>query len=488
MKILKNYILYLLYQISLMLLPLVTIPYITRVLGSEGIGTYAFVDSLANIFLIVGSLGVFRYGKREIAYVRDSFEQRSRVFWEIFLFRVISFSLTLLVYLLYVLFMVKSNKIIYLIFSFTIINYAIGNSWLFSGMEDFQKWVSRSFIVKIVCVACVFLFVKTSADLWKYCFIYGFSDFLSALVLWLYTPKYIKFVKVGIKDALKHFKPICALFIPQMSNSFYFILDRFLLGILASVAEVSFYALSLRVVKITTTLVTSLSFVTQPRVSNIFAKGDMEKIKDYTYKTFDFSSFLAIPIGLGIFAIAPEFVPWFFGKEFFKIIPVISIISIVAIPMAWASILGEQLMVSIKKEKEYSISLVIAAAACIITNLALIPLYKSVGSGIALVVSLTLLVISQIYMLRDFLSIKKLFKNTWQHLTASVIFMVIDRIIGIHMGIGCITTMVQFFAGFTIYMLVLYIMKCETIYLIFDKLKELAERYLVDFEIGKNES
>ena len=161
----------LIYQILILILPLVTTPYLSRVLGPEGVGIYGYTYSIVTYFVLFGSLGIALYGQREIAYVQNDVSKRKKVFLELVIFRFITLIVAVLIYCLV---FVRGQKYhqYYLILLIELIAAGFDISWFFQGIEEFKKTVFRNVLVRIVSVSLVFIIVKTSGDLWKYILIY----------------------------------------------------------------------------------------------------------------------------------------------------------------------------------------------------------------------------------------------------------------------------------------------------------------------------
>lgn len=165
------------YQVLILILPIVTTPYISRVLGAEKVGIYSFTISIVTYFSLFGTLGVSLYGQREIAYARENKSKRKKTFFEIIFFRFITMSLSIAVYFFV---FARNNEYqeYYQILLLYLLAAAFDISWFFQGMEEFKKTVTRNVIVRIISVCCIFLFVKTQEDLSKYLLIYSLADFL----------------------------------------------------------------------------------------------------------------------------------------------------------------------------------------------------------------------------------------------------------------------------------------------------------------------
>lgn len=270
-SITENYVYNLTYQILLIFLPLITTPYVSRILGAENIGIYGYTLSIVTYFVLFGALGVAMYAQREIAYVQNDEKQRSKIFFEIIIFRFITMSISIIVYYI---FLINENQyqFYYLILTMELISTCFDISWFFQGLEEFKKTVLRNIIVKLLSFICILLFVRSKDDLAIYLLIYTLSNLIGNLSLWLYMPKYIKKVRVNDLKILRHLKPTLWLFIPQIAIQIYTVLDKTMIGnIIENKAEVGYYEQAQKIIKLCLTIVTSLGTVMVPRMANTFA-------------------------------------------------------------------------------------------------------------------------------------------------------------------------------------------------------------------------
>ena len=356
-SILKNYIYNLSYQILTLILPIITTPYLARVLGAEGTGIYGYTFSIATYFILFGSLGVALYGQREIAYAQENKEKRKKTFIEIIIFRFITMAISIVVY--YIFFMRKGEySQYYTILLLELIAAAFDISWFFQGLEEFKKTVIRNILVRIVSVSCIFIFVKEPQDLNKFIFIYSLADLVGNLSLWLYLPKYLKGIEVKNINIVSQIPQILLLFVPQISNQLYKMLDTTMIGkIISDKAETGYYEQAQKVTRLLLTIVTSLGTVMIPRMANTFASGDQKKVKEYMKNSFHFVFFLSFPMMFGISTVSNAFVPIFFGDGYEKVALLIKIISPILLLMGIANVIGTQYLLPTKRQKEYTLSL-----------------------------------------------------------------------------------------------------------------------------------
>lgn len=419
-SITRNYIYNMIYQVLILVLPLVTTPYLSRVLGAEGIGIYGYTYAVVTYFILFGSLGVAMYGQREIAYAQENIEARKKTFIEIVLFRFITIAIATVFYYF---FFIKGAEyqIYYQILLLELIAAAFDISWFFQGMEEFKRTVTRNVLVRICSVSLVFILVKTKEDLAKFTLIYSLADLIGNLSLWLYVPKYVKGVKVKNINAFRHLPQIILLFIPQIANQIYKILDTTMIGALvADKTETGYYEQGQKVIRLLLTVVTSLGVVMVPRMASTFMSGDNEKIKDYLKMSFRFVFFLAFPIMFGITSIAESFVPVFFGEGYDKVVILISIISPILILMGMANVLGTQYLLPTKRQKEYTISVLIGLIVNFILNYILIKQYASIGASIATVISELVVVVIQYQYIKKDINFKTLLNLAWKYLVAGL--------------------------------------------------------------------
>ena len=384
----KNFIYNLIYQVLAIILPLITTPYVSRVLGAENLGIYSYTLSIVTYFILFGSLGVALYGQREIAYVQDDKEKRSKVFYELLIFRIITLSISMLVF--YFTFVFRNNDYnnYYFILLFEMIAAVLDISWFFQGMEDFKKTVSRNLIIKIISIICIFVFVKTKEDLPLYFVIYVLSNVIGNLSLWLYLPKFIKKIKFKSLNITKHIKPTLILFVPQIAVQVYTILDKTMIGtIITDKTETGFYDQSQKLIKMLLTIVTAMGTVMLPRIANNFAKKDFETIKRHIYKSFDLALLISLPIIAGICGCADIFVPKFFGEGYEKVSILMKIVSPIILFIGLSNVIGTQYLLPTKKQKQYTISVVLGAIINFGLNMWLIPQYGAIGASIGTVVA-----------------------------------------------------------------------------------------------------
>lgn len=477
----RNYIYNLAYQILIIILPIITTPYVSRVLGAEGIGVYNYTLSISSYFILLGSLGISIYAQREIAYVQDDFEKRSRIFWEVFIIRLVTMAISITIF--YFTYCSGGEyQLYYKILLLELLANIFEVSYFFQGLEEFKKTITRNFIVKIVSVLLIFLLVKSPSDLWKYSLIYAFSALLGNLSLWLYLPKYIRKVSIKELQMKRHIKPMVILFIPQVASDIYVVLDKTMIGaMVADKSEVGYYSQAQRVVKLLLTIVTSMGTVMLPRMSSEFAKGNEKGIINNIKKTFKFVYLLAIPMTLGIFVIADKFIPWFLGDGYEESIGLMSIMAITIIFIGMSNTTGKQFLLPTKRQKQYTISIIGGAVCNIIANYILIQKFNAYGAAIGTVLAEGTVTILQLYFVREKISIKEILFSSKNYLIAGILMFVVDLVIKnkLLIGVGNLLSLVILVAvGIIIYLGVLLFLKDDMLNEILSKVKNFSNQKL----------
>lgn len=470
-SIAKNYIYNLMYQILVTIVPLITTPYLSRVLGAEKIGIYSYTLSITTYFVLLGSLGVSSYGQREIAYVRDDVIKRSKTFCEILIMKTCTLAISMIIF--YFTFASYGEySVYYKILLLEILGNIFDISWFFQGQEEFKKTVMRNTIVKLISVVCIFLFVKTQDDLYKYFFIYVLSTLLGNLSLWVYLPKYVKRIKLKELKILRHLKPAISLFIPQIAVQIYTVLDKTMIGaIVEDKSEVGYYEQAQKIVKLMVTISTALGTVMVPRMANTYATGNKTKLKEYMKSSFSFVLLIAFPLMFGIVSVVSKFVPIFYGEGYDKVIILIAVISPIILAIGLSNVTGTQYLVPTNQQKKYTISVAAGAIINFVLNFFLIRVGKSIGASIATVIAEFSVTGIQFYLLRDQLNVKDVIKIAKNYFIASVVMFIVSCGIGMLISNSIISIVTQVIFGAITYFVVLIILKDEFVMMGIDKIK-----------------
>lgn len=380
-KSLKSNLIYnTIYQITIMILPFLTAPYISRVIGAEGLGIYSYSHAIALYFVYFAMLGLSNYGNREIAKKSDNSNELNRVFSSIYFLQLITSMIIGVIYLGYVFFIAKGNKCINMIMILHVISALFDVSWLFFGLQEFKITSIRQIIIKILSFISIFIFVKTKDDLWIYTCIMSLSYFLSSFSLWIMMFKKVKIVKCDFKDILKHLKPCLILFIPIIATSVYRVMDKIMIGSFSSMAQVGYYENAEKIILISLGILNAFSAVVMPKIANLISNKRNNEALELTDKSMELSMFICFAVSFGIAAVAKEFIPMFFGEGFYESINICSLLCISVPFITWSTMIRNLYLIPHEEDEVYVKSVIIGAIVNFILNLIFIRKYEAIGA------------------------------------------------------------------------------------------------------------
>lgn len=458
-SIAKNYIYNLIYQMLTILLPLVTTPYLSRVLGAENIGIYGYTISIVTYFILFGTLGVSMYGQREIAYKQSDKAARSKAFWEIIILRTITLSISILLfYLIYG--RTGEYAVYYRILIIQLVANLFDISWLFQGIEEFDKTVVRNLIVKLLSLVLIFVVIKTPEDLWKYFAIYVGAELLGNMTLWLYLPKYLEKINVKTLEIKKHIKPVITLFVPQIAIQIYTVLDKTMIGkITGDMVEVGYYEQAQKIVKATLTVTTALQTVMNSRIANAYATKNEKEVKECLEKSFNFIWLITVPMVFGLIAVATKFVPWYYGEGFEGVTNILIVTAPILIAMGISGVTGTQYLVQIGKQKEFTISVICGAITNVIFNIILIHFFNGVGAAMASVIAEIVIALVQLKYFKDQFKITEILKLGTKCVISGIVMFIFVKLLTDILPISIINTIIEVIVGGIIYIIMLIILK-----------------------------
>lgn len=419
MKVLKNYLYNLSYQILTIILPIITVPYVTRIFTSEALGNYVFYNSIVSYFSLFAMLGIGVYGTKQIAAASDV----SSTFWNIYAIQLIASILAISVYVIAIFSIPQLGGVIPLIVGITLFAKMIDISWLFSGKEDFKKITIRNVVTRIIGVISIFTFVKSSDDLYLYVFLIVIFDFLGQFVMWMPAKKFIKRPSFNTKIMKKNLHPIVLLFLPQVAISLYVVLDRTLLGLLGSYSDVGIYEQGQKLISILLKVVSSLGVVMLPRVANLLSERRDKEAQNMVKFSFILYNLIIFPMIFGLIAVNEVFVKLFLGKNFQDVKYVLYIVVINIMFVGWTNILGFQVLVVRNKNKEFMLSTTIPAFVSVVVNIAVIPFFGYIGASITSVVVEILVFAIQWYYSRNIINKNLLFNKDLAKIICSSLVM-----------------------------------------------------------------
>lgn len=382
-----NYILNLINTGTQMLFPLITFPYVCRVIEADGIGQINFFQSIISYISLFTCLGIPMYAIREIARDRSDVVQMNRTAMEILLLHSM---LTLVGYAIVAILcltvpQIQVNIPLFLILSLTIFFTAIGCEWFYQGIEDFKYITIRGLIIKTVSVVLLFIFVKSKTDLLYYGCYTVFGVLGGNIFNFLRLRKYIHreniiFSELHIK---RHVKPVLKVFSFSVVTSIYLQLNTVLLGFLKNALSVGYFAAATKVMQMLLTMSACLGSVMMPRASHLIAENKEDEFNRLIQKSYDFTLAIALPMTIGLIFCAPSLITVLCGVKFEHSILPSQIIAPIILMVAISNVFGIQVLFPKGKINIVTLCCGIGAVADLILNLCLIPIFSYIGTSIA---------------------------------------------------------------------------------------------------------
>ena len=385
-KTIKNLILNISYQVLNIIIPLITAPYIARVMKPEGVGIYSYSNSVAGYFALFMLLGIANYGSRTIAMnVSKGKKALSEKFWEMYLFQIIVSIIGIAVFILFVAVSGGEYKTALYAQVFYLLSVALDISWYFTGTEQFKLTVVRGFLIKLMQTAAIFIFVKSSKDLLLYILIITVGTLLGKISLWIPLLKQISFEAITFKGVVSHIKPNLILFIPLFASSIFVYMDKIMLGIISSSSDLGLYEYAEKIVRLPLTVISAIGAVMIPKISMLVSRDDSNSVQKYMNISMRYISLLASAMSFGIAAIATDLSVVYLGEEFAECGLLMRIMSIIIIASSFANIIRTQYLIPMKKDRVYASSIVLGAVINLILNIIFIPFLGSMGAAIGTV-------------------------------------------------------------------------------------------------------
>ena len=381
----KNYLYNVLCELITTLIPLITTPYVTRMLGKSGMGAYQYVLTIATYFGLFANCGIKAYGNRCIAQAKDDSEKRSRVFSGI-LFQQMLLSFTVLaVYVLYTVLLGAEYRALFAVFIINLISAMLDVTWLFWGMEQFRA-VALSTIVSRVAVAVgIFALVGGENDLQTYAILCSLGVIAVQAYLWTRVHRLVHIVRVPIKEIRCHLLPCLTLLIPTLAPTLFRTMDKLMLESVSGADAVGLYGAAEQLQTCMLGFITGLGVVMLPRISHLLSQGKEDDANGYIGKSMQFSVFIGCAFAFGIAAISDVFVPLYYGSAFAEAASLTVVLSPTIIMFSWAEVIRTQYIIPRKRDRIFVISILCGTAVNLVINAVCIPLF----AGMHTILSIT---------------------------------------------------------------------------------------------------
>lgn len=412
------------YQLLILILPLVTAPYLSRVIGAEGVGVYSYSYSIATYFVYFVMLGLNNYGNRSIAAVQDDRQNRSKRFWEIYTMQAVCFLIAGAAYVLYA-FELSGDVTIALLQGIYVLSALFDVNWFFFGMEQFRLTVIRNAVVKTLTAAAVFVFVRDAGDIDAYVAVMCTGFLVSQLALWPFLGRYVDFAKPSLKGVLRHLKPNLVLFVPVVAVSIYNILSKIVLGAVAGADQVGFFENAVKVIQVPTALVAAVGTVMLPRTSALVAKGEHDKAARHTERTLVYVMAFTSVAAFGIPAVAYPFTDLFYGGGFEPTAACMVVLCATVPLLGFGNVVRTQYLIPMARDSVFLWSAICGAVTNVVVNLLLIPLFGCLGAAFGSVAAEGAVLLYQLVMVRKEIPMARYLKIVFTFLIAGAVMAVV---------------------------------------------------------------
>ena len=316
MIIRRNAVYNMAYRVFSLLLPLVTAPYLSRVVGTEGVGLYDYTWNISYVFVLIGMLGLENYGVRAIARVRDDQEALSRTFSEIWRMQLLVAGVTLAVWLGYVFLIAGDERAIALNLTLMSVSCLVNLDWCLMGLDQFRPIALRNTAVKLAGATAIFLLVKGKGDLWLYALCWSAATMLGCLSCWTTLRGRVRLIRVPWRDALRHLPPCAMLFVSVIAVSVYRRMDVIMLGAMCGWEENGLYANAEKIIYCLSGFISAIGTVMLPQASSLMQKGQTDTLRHRIALSMDLLMCMTAALAFGLASVAQRFAPLFFGADF----------------------------------------------------------------------------------------------------------------------------------------------------------------------------
>lgn len=406
-----NFLFQMLYQLIILIVPLILNPYLTRTLGDSSLGIYSYTYSVVMCFMMAAKLGIDKYGQRLIASVRDDEILMRKAFWSLY---TVHFTVTLIVMLMYIVFVVfvgEKYRTIYVIHGLALASVLLDVSWFFYGIESIKAIIVKNLGIKLAESVLIFIFVNAQNDLLLYTLIMALSLVSGNFVILLQALRVVKPIKFEWGNFRQHFRPLFVLFMAVIATTLYQILDKTLLGIFSTEREVAYYEYANKIINVPVNIIYVLGTVLMPRMCFYADRGDRDKQNKYVEYSLHFVSFLGIGFSFGFLSVSELFAKLYYGEAFSVCGKVMMALSPLVILFGLESIVRTQYMIPNHMDKQLSVCLWITAFTNILISVKLVPSCGVYGAVIGTVIAEFICTVLQFFCCRSVISIIKVIKT-----------------------------------------------------------------------------
>lgn len=445
--------------------PLITFPYVSRVLSVSGIGKYNFSSSIISYFSLIAALGISTYAVREGAKIRNNKKAINSFTNEMFTINIVSALIAyLLLFTCLYLFVQLHNYITgILVFSIEIGFSVISVDWLFTVYEDFFYITIRSIFFQVISIILLLIFVRKSSDYLNYAAITVFSNVGSNIFNFFKAKKdhHIKIVlHLNIK---KHILPILILFGANVANLIYVNSDITVLGLMKSNYIVGIYSVSSRIYMIGKNVLAAVLLVTVPRLAMLYGNKKISAYKKLLSTLTNSLIMFTLPVMIGLIMLSRQIILIISGSNYLRSITSLRILALAYMFAILAWILNDCVLVPAKREKYILVCMSISAILNILINIVLIPYLDENAAAFSTVVAELSMFLLNYYFSRDIIrgifKSKGFLKTLMQSLSGCIAIAIVCIIINHFIKGVLLSTICSIVISIGIYLIVLILEK-----------------------------
>ena len=461
-KLKENIIYNALYQVLILIIPLLTMPYLTRVLTVDQLGINSYTISIVQLFLILSFFGIKNYGGREIALLRDNVE-RNKGFWSLWFIQIFWSIVSYLILLVTIPFLFEEYRTFMIIQGMLILVNAAEISWFFVGIEELKRVVVRNTTIKLLVTMLIFILVRDSSDFMIYISLNVVSTLVGNMVLIKSLRQYISKPIIDLNDIWRHMKKSSVFLLPQLATLIYTTFDRTILGTLSTMEQVGFYDQAQKIVRVAIGLISSVGLAIMPRMTMYVRDNDwggFETLFSHLIKNMMLISFYIVLI---IMCTSHTFVYWFFGEAYASVGSLMQLTAIIGICIPFATILWNTLLIPMRQDKIAIKSAVYSALISLTFNIILIGIFKlgALGAVITLCIAEMYGMLYRVYYADKYYSLKKYYVPFFKYVVILLIVTSIIRILTVSLAPTFITTVIQGLGASALYVLGLTVIERE---------------------------
>lgn len=399
--------------LSNIIFPMISFPYITRVLSVEGIGKYNFYTGIGNYAILFAGMGISTYGVKKCAQVKTDRQMLSKTVQELLIVKCICSVCVLLILIFMCIGIPKFRSDISLFFiqCFLVLFNILNIEWLFSGLEEYEYVTKRSILFKLLSLLLLFIFVRHENDYVVYSLIIAFSSVGGLVCNLIYSRKFVTYKKFSEYNLKVHIKPALTLFAAILAVNIYTNLDTVMLGFMCNDSSVGYYSVAVKIKTILLSLVNAISAVLLPRFTSYIAQGQIEKYNFMIKKSILYIAYIAIPLTFFFVFQAKNTILVIAGQNYAQATRTMQILMPILIISGFSNITGNQILLPNSLDRYFMQAVILGAVIDCVFNLLLIPVWEYNGAALATLFAEIGQTTIQIYYSRKYLKSNVDWKN-----------------------------------------------------------------------------